>query len=108
MASNVSRTYFRSRAAASPTTFESDGGSVDDTQKRFSALETIVAEIKASMATKIEVEQVRGGLGRIEAILPYLATKAEIEKLHASVIKWVVGAVLAGIVAAYSVARFIH
>jgi hypothetical protein len=71
-----------------------DGGPLDDVLKRLSALETSVASIAA--------------------ILPHLATKADINGLRAdissgetSVIKWMVGTVLAGMALAFGIAKYV-
>lgn len=59
---------------------------MDDTQKRLGIIETTLAEIKAfltnaptNVATKMELEQLRSEVREIKAVLPYLATKADIE-----------------------------
>lgn len=58
---------------------------MDDTQKRLDAFDVKLAEIKAFLtivATKPELERLRGDLGaqlgKARAILPYLATKADV------------------------------
>jgi phage shock protein A len=133
MAGMIDTERFRGKAAASQTTSGMGGGSMDDTQRRLSAIEAILAEIKAfltTVATKTELEQLRTGLEQlrgdtrtqleqlrgevreIKAVLPHLATKAdvvatkaEIANLHAAMIKWVVGTMIGCTAAAYSVAR---
>lgn len=126
MASMIDTELFRGKAAASHTTSGRGVRSVDETQKRLGAIETLLAEIKiflTTLATKTELEQLRGdskaaqeqlrgGLLEINAVLPHLATKADflsakedIAKLHASMIKWVVGTMISCTAAAYSVAR---
>lgn len=119
MASMIDTEFFRGKAAASHTTSGRGGRSVDDTQRRLSAIEALLAEIKVvltTLATKTELEQLRGEsragqerlggeLREVKAILPHLATKAELAKLHASMIKWVVGTMIGCTAAAYSIAR---
>ena len=99
---------------------------MDDTQKRLGIIETTLAEIKAllanfaaNFATKTELEQLRGEVREIKAVLPHLATKADVEtvkvdietlrtdvaNLHTAMIKWVVGTMFGCTAAAYSVAR---
>ena len=88
---------------------------MDDTQKRLGIIETTLAEIKVfltNVATKPELEQLRGEVREIKAVLPHLATKADIEtvkadiaSLHTAMIKWVVGTMLGCTAAAYSIAR---
>ena len=99
---------------------------MDDTQKRLGIIETTLAEIKAflaNVATKTELEQLRGEVREIKAVLPHLATKADLEavkasvkvdieavkthvaNLHTAMIRWMVGTMLGGTAAAYSVAR---
>ena len=90
---------------------------MDDTQRRLNAIEAVLAEIKAflaTVATKTELEQLRGEVREINAVLPHLATKAdvlatkvEIANLHAAMIKWVVGTMIGCTAAAYSVARLL-
>ncbi len=74
---------FRSRAAASPEFGAGSGGNVDDISKQLSSIEKAVA--------------------RLEAALPYLATKAEVEALRADLIKWIVGAALSSVAAATAI-----
>ena len=62
MASLIDTEYFRGKAAASQTTSGRGGSSMDETQKRLGALEVVVAEIKA--------------------VLPHLATKADLADLR--------------------------
>ena len=85
---------------------------MDDTQNRLGIIESTLAEIKAflaniatNFATKTELEQLRGEVREIKAVLPHLATKADIANLHTAMIKWVVGTMLGCTAAAYSVAR---
>lgn len=103
---------------------------MDEIQKRLTVVETTQAETKIilqGLVAKAEFGQFRGEVlamfekldgrmvamfeklsgrvGTIEVQLPHLATKAEIEKLHASTIKWVIGTMIGCTAAAYSVAR---
>jgi hypothetical protein len=74
---------FRSRAADSPEFGAGSGGDMDDISKQLGSIEKAVA--------------------RLEAALPYLATKAEVEALRADLIKWIVGAALSSVAAATAV-----
>ena len=65
---------------------------MDDTQRRLGIIETTLAEIKAfltnaptNVATKTELEQLRSEVREIKAVLPYLATKADIEDCKAEI-----------------------
>ena len=42
----------------------------------------------------------------IEAVLPYLATKADVERLRADMIKWQVGLAIAVVGAVFAIVRF--
>jgi hypothetical protein len=81
---------FCSKAAASPEFGAGSGGDMDDISKQLGSIEKAVA--------------------RLEAALPYLATKAElqslrveVEALRADLIKWIVGAALSSVAAATAV-----
>lgn len=78
------------------------GGSVDDISRRLSNVETSVSEVR---------EQVSA----ISAIIPHLATKADLGDLKASVvsmesaiIKWIVATVLTSTALAFTIAKFVH
>jgi hypothetical protein len=119
----LDRERIRGKAAASQGTGGSGGGSVDETQKRLTAVETTQAETKIilqGLATKTELSEfrseARARLGAIETLLPHLATKADLNRvegtlataianLHASMIKWVVGTGLGCMALAVGIAR---
>jgi hypothetical protein len=110
MATVLDRERIRGKGAASHGTGESGGGSVDDTQKRLTAIETTQAETKIilqGLATKTELEQLRsevrtgfekvyvafekvnvalekviGRLVALEAVTPHMATKAEVTRVE--------------------------
>jgi len=117
----LDRERIRGKVAASHGTGGSGGGSVDETQKRLTAIETTQAETKIllqGLATKTEVhtgfekvnvalEKIVGRLLALEAVMPHMATKADISNLHASMIKWVVGTGLGCMALAVGIARLL-
>lgn len=137
MATVFDKNHFRSRAAASHGNGGSAGGSVDETQRRLTAIETTQAETKVVLQGLVAgldkvnsvLEKIVGRLCAIEAVLPHLATKAdlnrvegdlkkevshvegelrtEIAKSHAATIKWVIGTALAALAAAYAFVRIV-
>ena len=92
---------FRGKAAASRGTGGNGGGIVDDILKRLSAVESSVADIRAHVSG-------------IAAILPHLATKADVSVLRAdigsgetSIIKWTIGTMIACAALAFAIAKFV-
>lgn len=49
----------------------------------------------------------RERLSAIEAVLPHLATKADVERMQANVIKWQIGIAIAIIGAVFAIVRFL-
>ena len=90
---------FRSKAAASPEFGAGSGGNVnDDIPKRLDSIERVILVMEKSiveMRSKLDMVATK-----LDTVLPHLATKAELETLRADLIKWVVGAVVSGAVAA--------
>ena len=125
MVTVVDRERIRGKGAASHGTGGSGGGSVDETQKRLTAVETTQAETKIilqGLATKTELSEfrseVRTRLSAVEILLPHLATKADLNRvegalataiasLHASMIRWVVGTGLGCMALAIGIAKLI-
>jgi hypothetical protein len=87
----------------------SGGGDVDDILKRLGNVEGLVSELRS---------QVSG----ILALIPHLATKADVADLKAAVtqvkvdvasletkmIKWIISTVLTSTALAFSIAKFVH
>ena len=89
---------------------------MEDTQKRLAALESAVADIKAQLASIASV---------ITSVLPHLATKADVNALkaelkveigdlsaevharEASLLKWLIGTVIASMALACTIARLV-
>jgi len=89
---------------------------MEDTQKRLAALESAVADIKAQLASIASV---------ITSVLPHLATKADVDELkaelkaeigdlsaevharEASLLKWLIGTVIASMALACTIARLV-
>lgn len=49
----------------------------------------------------------RERLSSIEAVLPHLATKADVERLRADMIKWQIGIAIAIVGAVFAIVRFL-
>ena len=49
----------------------------------------------------------RERLSAIEAVLPHLATKADVERMQANMIKWHIGIAIAIIGAVFAIVRFL-
>jgi hypothetical protein len=83
----------------------SGGGDVEDILKRLGNVETHVSELRSQVSA-------------ILAIIPHLATKADVADLRAAVgqvkadvaaiIKWIVATVLASAALAFTIAKFVH
>jgi GTP:adenosylcobinamide-phosphate guanylyltransferase len=73
----------------------SGGGDVEDILKRLGNVETYVSELKSQV-------------GSILAIIPHLATKADVAALETAIIKWIVATVLASAALAFTIAKFVH
>jgi hypothetical protein len=80
----------------------SGGGDVEDILKRLGNVETHVAELRSQVSA-------------ILAIIPHLATKADVADVKADVaavettiIKWIVATVLASAALAFTIAKFVH
>ena len=95
--------YNRSGAIASASAGSgSGGGGVEDILKRLGNVETHVSELRSQVSA-------------ILAIIPHLATKADVADVKADVaavettiIKWIVATVLASAALAFTIAKFVH
>jgi hypothetical protein len=92
----------RIKGAASRAAGGGGGGSMDDVMKRLGVVESSVAEIRAQVSA-------------ITAVLPHLASKADVHALRgelksdihsmeAAIIKWIVGTAIASVAVASAVA----
>ena len=102
--------YNRSGAIANASAGSgSGGGAVEDILKRLGNVETHVSELRSQVSA-------------ISAIIPHLATKADVADVRAAVgqvkvdvaavetaiIKWIVATVLASAALAFTIAKFVH
>jgi hypothetical protein len=95
--------YNRSGAIANASAGSgSGGGDVEDILKRLCNVETHVSELRSQVSA-------------ILAIIPHLATKADVADVRAAVgqvettiIKWIVATVLASAALAFTIAKFVH
>jgi hypothetical protein len=73
----------------------SGGGNVEDILKRLGNMESDVSELKSKVSA-------------ILAIVPHLATKADLSALETSIIKWIIATVLATSALAFTIAKLVH
>ena len=92
----------RSTVSTSSVGSGSGGGDVDDILKRLGNVEIHVSELRSQVSA-------------ILAIIPHLATKADVADVKADVaavetviIKWIVATVLASAALAFTIAKFVH
>jgi hypothetical protein len=113
MASIIDTDRFRGRETASQGHGGDGGGGVDDILKRLGSVESAVADLRGDMrevmavlptlATKADLEEVKSDQREIRSVLrtvvPHLATKAEVGELRADIIdvKAELGTRIAGI-----------
>ena len=71
------------------------GGDVEDILKRLGNVETHVSELRSQVSA-------------ISAIMPHLATKADLGAVETAIIKWIVATVLASAALAFTIAKFVH
>ena len=102
--------YNRSGAIANASAGSgSGGGDVEDILKRLGNVETHVAELRSQvsailaiiphLATKADVADVRAGVGQV---------KADVAAVETAIIKWIVATVLASAALAFTIAKFVH
>jgi len=80
----------------------SGGGDVEDILKRLGNVETGVSELRSQVSA-------------ILAIMPHLATKADVADVRVdlaaaetAIIKWIIATVLASAALAFTIAKFVH
>lgn len=92
---------------------------MDDVLRRLGSLEKDVSVIKTDvgaiialiphLATKADVALIPHLATKAEvALIPHLATKADVSDAVTSVIKWIVGTTIAVAALAFSIAKFVH
>ena len=99
----------RSTVSNSSVGSGSGGGDVDDILKRLGNVETHVSELRSQvsailaiiphLATKADVADVRVGVGQV---------KANVAAVETAIIKWIVATVLTSAVLAFTIAKFVH
>ena len=92
----------RSTVSNSSVGSGSGGGDVDDILKRLGNVEAHVSELRSQVSA-------------ILAIIPHLATKADVAEVKADVaavettiIKWIVATMLASAALTFTIAKFVH
>jgi hypothetical protein len=92
----------RSTVSNSSAGSGSGGGDVEDILKRLGNVETHVSELRSQVSA-------------ILAIIPHLATKADVAEVKADVaavetviIKWIVATMLASAALTFTIAKFVH
>ena len=68
---------------------------MEDILKRLGNLETDVSQVKSQVSA-------------ILAIVPHLATKADVSTLETSIIKWIIATVLGTAGLVFTIAKFVH
>jgi hypothetical protein len=102
--------YNRSGAIASASAGSgSGGGGVEDILKRLGNVETHVSELRSQvsailaiiphLATKADVADVRAAVGQV---------KADVAAVETAIVKWIVATVLASAALAFTIAKFVH
>ena len=96
---------------------------VDEFLRRLGNVETDVKELRTDVSElKVGMEALRGDVKAILAVIPHLATKADLGEVKtlvertrtetqaaiAGMIKWMVGTVVAAAGAAFSLAKLVH
>jgi hypothetical protein len=85
----------RSTVSNSSAGSGSGGGDVEDIVKRLGSVETHVSELRSQVSA-------------ILAIIPHLATKADVAAVETVIIKWIVATMLASSALAFTIAKFVH
>jgi hypothetical protein len=70
-------------------------GNMDDVTRRLGAVETDISAIKVDLAG-------------IRAVIPHLATKADVSDVKTSIIQWIVATTITVAALAFSAAKFVH
>ena len=102
--------YNRSGAIANAAAGSgSGGGGVEDILKRLGNVEAHVSELRSQvsailaiiphLATKADVADVRAAVGQV---------KADVAAAETAIIKWIVATVLASAALAFTIAKFVH
>ena len=68
---------------------------MEDILKRLGNVETDVSQVKSQVSS-------------ILAVIPHLATKADVSALETSIIKWIIATVLGTAGLVFTIAKFVH
>ncbi|HEY1892719.1 MAG TPA: hypothetical protein VGG63_20160 [Steroidobacteraceae bacterium] len=68
---------------------------MDDVLRRLGSVETDISAIKEDLAG-------------IKAVIPHLATRADVSDVKASIIQWIVATTIAASGLAFAIAKFVH
>jgi hypothetical protein len=74
---------------------DAGGGDMDDVMRRLGAVETDISDMKADISA-------------IKAVIPHLATKADVSDVKTSIIQWIVATTITVAALAFSIAKFVH
>jgi hypothetical protein len=107
VAGRVAHNRHAADSNSSGESIQGSGGNLDDILKRMGNVEADVSTMKGQvsailavmphLATKVDL-----------AVVPYLATKADLSTLEASIIKWLIGTLLAAVGLSFTIAKFVH
>lgn len=75
---------------------------MDDVSRRLGEVETDVSGIM------VDVSAMKADLAGIKAVIPYLATKADVSDMKTSIIQWIVATTIAASGLAFAIAKFVH
>jgi hypothetical protein len=99
----------RSTVSNSSVGSGSGGGDVEDILKRLGNVETHVSELRSQvsailaiiphLATKADVADVSAAVGQV---------KADVAAVETAIVKWIVATVLASAALAFTIAKFVH
>jgi len=94
MSSVIQSDRFRTGPGSSADSGGNNGGTVDDILKRLGAVESSVSDLRTHV-------------GSMAAVMPHLATKADVSSLEASIIKWFVGTVIASAALTFGIVKLV-
>jgi len=81
---------------------DAGGGDMDDVMRRLGAVETDISGMKA------DISAMKGDISGIKAVIPHLATKADLSDMRAAIIQWIVATTIAAAGLAFAIAKFVH
>lgn len=75
---------------------------MDDILRRLGTVETDISGMRA------DISGMKVDISAIKAVIPHLATKADVSDVKTSVIQWTVGTIIAAAGLAFTIAKFVH